>query len=417
MRPMRDDGCYRMIMRVHLEPTKWVACALVVALSSPIARAGESLALSGDARLRYDVIDQSDLLERGEALTLSARIAAEWTPHERLSFLAELEGNGALIDDFNDTPFPPRDRPFVPDPDHLDLNRLQLQAKLSDQAFLTLGRQALRIDDQRFLGVAPFRQNTRSYDAARLSVRTRSTHTFQVGHIGRVNRPLGNRTPKGVFDSDSWFANANLQTPIGRIGVFHYALDLETGANWARNKTLASATTGIRFDGRYHTGPVRLDVESSFATQSDFADNPLSYSADYQLLDVRSFVGNFEFGARYEVLGGDTEQSFQTPLAALHKFQGEADVFLATPPDGLVDYSATAKLNGGQVGPFRDVTPSITFHRFDSDRGDARYGSEVDLVIKADLADLKLTLGVADYRADTFSADRQRVFLAIGRRF
>ncbi|GAB5454738.1 MAG: hypothetical protein Hens2KO_09670 [Henriciella sp.] len=375
------------------------------------------MTFSGDARLRYDVIDQADIPNTGEALTLSARIAAEWTPHKTISVLAEVEGVGALIDDFNETPMPPRDFPFLPDPDHIDLNRLQLQAKLSEQAFLTIGRQNLRIDDQRFLGMAPFRQNRRSYDAARLSLRTDTAHTFQVGHIGKVNRPLGNRTPLGEFDSDSWFGNANFQTPFGRIGVFHYALDLETGANWNRNKTLASATSGIRFDGRYHSGPIKFDVEASYAEQTDYGDNPLSYAADYHLMDVRAFLGAFEVAVRYEALGGDDQQSFQTPLASLHKFQGAADVFLSTPADGLVDYSAQLKFNGGTIGPFTDITPKLALHHFEADRGGANYGTEIDIVIGAKLADLKLTLGLADYHADTFSADRQRLFLAIGKQF
>lgn len=406
-----------MRLRALSTATKLAACALIV-LPFPWSRAlADGVTVIGDARLRYDLIDQSDLANQGEALTLSARVALEWIATDRISALLEIEGNGALVDDYNATPFPPRDKPFIPDPDHLDINRLQVQARISDQSFLTVGRQALRIDDQRFLGVAPFRQNSRSYDAARVSIRTDATHTFQFGHIGRVNRPLGNRTPIGVFDSDSWFASANFQTPIGRVGVFHYAFDLETDINWSRNKTLASSTTGIRFDGRFHEGPVRLDVEASYARQSDFADNPLSYSADYRLLDIRAFIQAFEIGARFEALGGDTEQAFQTPLASLHKFQGEADVFLATPTDGLVDQAVTLKYNGGRVGPFSDVTPSITAHQFDADLGGTSYGSELDLVIRANLSDLQLTFGLAEYNADSFATDRQRVFLAIGKRF
>lgn len=394
-----------------------LAICAFLASALPVAAIAEQISFAGDARLRYDRIDQTDLPRTGEALTLSTRLALEWTPTERLSTLVELEANGALLDDYNATPFPPRDHPFIPDPDHIDINRFQIQAALSDQAFLTLGRQVLRVDDQRFLGAAPFRQNTRSYDAARLSVRTDSSHTFQFGHIGRVNRPLGNRTPIGVFDSDSWFANANFQTPIGRVGVFHYALDLETDLNWSRNKTLASETSGVRIDSRFHEGPLRLDVEASFAQQNDYAGNPLSYSADYHLLDLRAFLDAFEVSVRYEALGGDAEQAFQTPLASLHKFQGEADVFLATPPDGLIDYSASLKFNGGQLGPFSDVTPSLTVHQFEADQTSATYGSEIDLVVRASLGELNFTLGLADYRADTFFADRQRIFLAIGKRF
>jgi hypothetical protein len=350
-------------------------------------------------------------------LTLSARASAEWRPADWLSGLIEVEGVGALIDNHSDLPGQMPSKPLIPDPDHLDLNRLQIQAEWGEGTFVTLGRQSLRIDDQRFLGAAPFRQNTRSYDAVRLSTRTTGSHTFQAGYIAQVNRPLGNRTPLGEFDSDSWFASGNFQTPIGRVGAFHYALDLETGPNDNRNRTLSSQTTGIRFDGRYHRTDLKVDVEASYARQTDFADNPLDYSADYYLLDIKTFLAAFELNVRHEVLGAGGAQAFQTPLASLHKFQGEADVFLSTPIDGIVDTSLSLKHNGGQIGPFKDVTPVVRLHQFEAERGGATYGREFDLIVQAKLADLKLKVGLADFEADQFAADRQRIFASLSKRF
>ena len=373
--------------------------------------------LNGDARLRYDHIDQDGFPDTSTALTLSARASVEWTPSDWLSGLIEVEGVGAIIDDFSDLPGPNLDKPLIPDPDHLDINRLQIQADLGRGSFVTLGRQTLRIDDQRFLGMAPFRQNTRSYDAVRISARTQSTHTFQAGYIAKVNRPLGNRTALGEFDSDSWFGNANFQTPLGRVGVFHYALDLETGLDANRNRTLSSQTSGVRFDGRYHRSNLKFDFEASYAHQSDFADNPLNYSADYYLLDVKTFIGNLEASLRHEVLGSGGAQAFQTPLASLHKFQGEADVFLSTPINGIADTSVALKYNGGTFGLLKDITPTVRLHQFEADRGGATYGQEIDFVLQAKLADFKLKLTLADYRADTFASDRQRVFASISKRF
>jgi len=392
-------------------------CLLTCLVLAQVGLAESDLLFGGDARLRYDFIDQDNLPETATAVTLSARISAEWSPNEWLSGLIEVEGIGALIDDYTDLPTPSLAKPLIPDPEHFDINRLQIQADLNDRTFVTLGRQNLRIDDQRFLGMAPFRQNTRSYDAIRFSTRTRDSHTLQAGYIAKVNRPLGNRTPIGEFESDSWFATANLQTPIGRVGVFHYALDLETGPDANRNQTLSSQTSGARFDGRYHRTELKFDFEAAYAHQEDYGDNPLSYSADYYLLDVKTFLGNLETSLRYEVLGAGGTQAFQTPLASLHKFQGEADVFLSTPIDGIVDTSLTLKYNGGRTGPFKDVTPALKLHRFEAERGGATYGNEIDLVIQAKLADLKVKVGLADYRAAAFSSDRQRVFASVTKRF
>lgn len=383
-------GRSSMIRAIQASLAKTTLCAAALLPLSQVSFADPVFVFGGDARLRYDFVDQNNFPETSNALTLSARAALEWTPADWLSGLIEVEGVGAIVDDFSDLPGPALDKPLIPDPDHLDINRLQIQADLGQGGFVTLGRQTLRIDDQRFLGMAPFRQNTRSYDAVRLSARTQSTHTFQAGYIAKVNRPLGNRTVIGEFDSDSWFANANFQTPAGRVGVFHYALDLETGPDANRNRTLSSQTSGIRFDGRYHRSNLKLDFEASYAHQTDHADNPLSYSADYYLVDLKTFIANLEASLRHEVLGAGGAQAFQTPLASLHKFQGEADVFLSTPIDGIADTSLSFKYNGGAFGPFKDITPKISLHQFKADRGGATYGQEIDLVLQAKLADFKI---------------------------
>ena len=334
-----------MMEAIKVGIAKMTLCVAVVVPFTQVSSADQVFVFNGDARLRYDFIDQTDLPETSTALTLSARAAVEWTPSDWLSGLIEIEGVGGIIDEFSDLPGPALSKPLIPDPDHFDINRLQLQADLGQGSFVTLGRQTLRIDDQRFLGMAPFRQNTRSYDAVRLSTRTQDTHTFQVGYIAKVNRPLGNRTPLGEFESDSWFANANVQTPLGRVGVFHYALDLETGPETSRNRALSSQSSGIRFDGRYHRSSLKFDLEASYAHQTDYADNPINYSADYYLVDVKTFIANLEANVRREVLGSGGAQAFQTPLASLHKFQGEADVFLSTPIDGIADTSLGLKYN------------------------------------------------------------------------
>ena len=406
-----------MIERAHTLLMKLSLCSAAALAMTQVSLADQAFVFGGDVKLRYDFIEQDNFPDASTAVTLSARVSAEWRPSTWLSGLIEVEGVGALIDDHSDLPGQMLSRPLIPDPDHLDINRLQIQAKLDEGTFVTLGRQSLRIDDQRFLGAAPFRQNNRSYDAIRFSTRTSASHTIQAGYIAQVNRPLGNRTPLGEFDSESWFANGNFQTPIGRIGAFHYALDLETGPDLSPNRTFSSQTTGIRFDGRYHRTDLKLDVEASYARQTDYAGNPLDYSADYYLLDVKTFLGAFELNARHEVLGAGGAQAFQTPLASLHKFQGAADVFLSTPIDGLIDTSLSVKHNGGQIGPFKDVTPTVRFHQFEADRGGATYGQELDLLVQAKLANLKVKIGVADFNADQLPGDRQRVFASISTRF
>jgi hypothetical protein len=107
------------------------------------------------------------------------------------------------------------------------------------------------------------------------------------------------------------------------------------------------------------------------------------------------------FGVGYEVLGSDDGVSFQTPLATLHKFQGFADKFLVTPPDGIRDgyLKAGITLYGVAVTAF--------YHDFESDRGSDDYGDEIDLVANYPInANFSAMLKYASYQEGDLASAR-----------
>ena len=147
-------------------------------------------------------IAESDLLPRTtEGFTQSLQIAVEKRVSSQLTFLVEGEAVFAAVGKFNDGTGNNPDRLFIPDPNTLELNRLQLQYSFGGQSFLTLGRQTLAIDDQRFIGATPFRQNTQTFDALHFSKRFGDRATFQAGYFSRVNRVLGRNNVNGKFTS------------------------------------------------------------------------------------------------------------------------------------------------------------------------------------------------------------------------
>ena len=373
--------------------------------------------LFGDTRLRYEFADEAESPLDANGLTQSLRLGLETPFLSRFSALIEGEGVVAIVNDFDDGTGNNPDRPIILDPNGLELNRAQITARLTNQSFLTVGRQNLEIDDQRFIGTLAFRQNTQTFDAVHIAWRTSRGSTFQAAYINRVNRALGADNPAGRFRGDSYILNANVQTPFGRIGAFHYALDLETGPEANLNNVNSSQTTGARYDGRWHRQNLGLDVEASYARQKDFADNPVDYSADYWLVSARAFAGPVSASFRTETLGAGDEQSFQTPIATLHKFQGEADIFLVTPIDGVQDLEVSAQWNVADIGPLKGIKAGANFHWFDAERGSASYGTEIDLSLKAKVAEIDISLIYADYQADSFGSDTQRVFVSIAKRF
>ena len=97
-----------------------------------------------------------------------------------------------------------------------------------------------------------------------------------------------------------------------------------------------------------------------------------------------------------EVLEGDGKRGFSTPLATLHAHNGFADVFLSTPANGLTDLYLKAAV------PLGNTTLTAVYHRFEADRGSARYGDEIDLVAAYPISkQLKLTAKLAAFDGST----------------
>ena len=400
----------------------WAFKLLTTALMSAAA-AGRACAQDvpivffGETQLRYEGAENDVSPQRADGVTQAIRAGLETNLTKGLSFLAEGEFVYAIVDDFNDGTGNNPTRPVIPNPDTFELNRIQLQATLSENAFVTIGRQIIALDDQRFIGPARFRQNNQTFDGVHFSYRAGDRATIQAGYFNQVNRILGGDNVNGRFEGDSYFINTSIRTPVGRLGAFHYALDLETGPAGARNNRFSSKTTGVRLEGRHHRDVVGLDWVASYARQSDFADNPNDYSADYWLAGATGYFGALQAGFQYESLGAGEGDAFQTPGGTRRKFQGLADLFLVTPADGVDDYNVSAGLNFLELGAFSGVSALIRHHWFRAERGGSNYGTEIDLIVKAKFEGIDWSFGFAHYSANNFATDTDRVFVNITKRF
>ncbi len=162
------------------------------ALAAPIAITSSALAAPGDpikvsdhltidpiieGRLRYEHVDQGTkpIGMEADAVTLRIRAGAEFKM-DRLSLLAEGEGTLGIVNDYNAFPFAIADSQrrvqysTVPDPMNVDLNRLQLRYT-GKAATVTIGRQRINLDDQRWVGSVAWRQNEQTFDAVRAEAR------------------------------------------------------------------------------------------------------------------------------------------------------------------------------------------------------------------------------------------------------
>lgn len=375
------------------------------------------LKLFGSARLRYEGVQDAARPLRGDALTLRLRSALEAQVLPGAVVLVEGEAIASLLDRFDDGDGRASSFPVVVDPEGIGLNRAQLSLQLAEGARATLGRQNLNLDDERFIGTVEFRQNAQTFDAVRLTAAPGKAVLIDLAYVGRVNRVLGADNPSGAFEGNSLLVNVNTPAPLGRLAVFHYALDLESGPVGARSAAFSSQTSGVRLTGEKHWPKAALQWAASFAVQRDFAGSPVNYRAQYWLAAASVELARATLSVRAESLGAGGAQAFQTPLATGHAFQGDADVFLITPPQGVVDYSAALEWRFGSFGRVRGLTAFLRAHRFNAETNGVRLGGEIDLGLKFGLGRSSVGLDYAAYEADAFAQDVRRLFFTVSRTF
>jgi len=351
-------------------------------------------------RYRYEFVDQDNALKNANASTLRLRLNYRtgqwkgWSGFAEFDYVFHL-----LLDDFNSGAgtSPNRDEySVVADPKGSDLNQLYLDLDPNDDWKYRFGRQRILLDNQRFVGGVGWRQNEQTFDALTLNTKAISKTTLSYSYVGYVRRIFGETVPAGSERLDGQLFNAKISINDAlSVTPYLYYLDYDTSV---ANST---ATVGARLAGNYGFGSGKLTWLAEFALQSDAGDNPTNYDAGYAHLNGAYTAGNgMSIGLGYEVLGADSGAgtAFRTPLATLHKFNGWADQFLATPAEGLEDAYVNFKMKAGKWNL------TFVYHDFSSDTGSFDYGDEFDVSGALKLTDrYGLLLKGAFFSADSSS--------------
>jgi hypothetical protein len=396
---------------------KLALAAICLATTTPAFAGALKVKPLIDARLRYEGVEQVGRARNADALTIRIRAGAEAKKGD-FALLVEAEGNYAISENFNSTTNGKTAFPVVADPENIELNRIQLQYNGIKKTLVTIGRQKINLDDQRFVGSVGFRQNEQTFDAARIEfsgikdvkadiIYARSVRTiFGIDGIGF--RP-------GRIDGDNIFANLSYKTKHGTLTGFAYLVDQDELV--VQNFRFSSQTFGGRFAGAKPLNKVtKLTYAASYARQSDYHRNPNNYSADYIAAELGVEAKGIKLLGGYELLGSSSGRaftSFQTPLATLHKFNGAADTFLTTPPNGLQDIYGTIGYAKPKIGPFDSLGVLATYHDYKSDRLSLNYGNEINLQVIAKLKKYTFTLKYADYNARAFATDTKKLFASV----
>ncbi|MBC7983066.1 MAG: alginate export family protein [Candidatus Obscuribacterales bacterium] len=397
------------------------ACTLLLSAAqamsaNPIMGAVGEIKPLVDVRVRYENVEQVPLVEEADAGTIRARLGIETGKAWNTALLVEGEFVTPWLTDYRPDPSVPTMTayPVVPDPEAYELNRLHLTNTSIANTTITLGRQRLNIDDQRFVGNVGWRQNEQTFDALRVVNKPGGGNfTFDATYSNRVNRIFGDDSPQGDYKGDLFFGNAAYQFKIGKLTAFGYFLDFDpilppvvaAGLNPAR---VSTQTLGVRFAGERPLSKFKLGYAASYAMQDDHGANPLVTAAspdtlenDYYLAELTATYKQFSLLLGNEVLEGNGTVGFSAPLGTLHKFQGWVDKFLTTPAFGIDDKYATFTTLFKGVGPFDTVTAIAAYHTYDSELMSFDYGDEINFSLAAKWQRFTGMIKYGDYKIDT----------------
>lgn len=362
-------------------------------------------------RYRYEFVDQDGFAENANASTARLRLNYKTDSFRNWSAFGEFDYIGEiLVNDFNSTggSSPNRDQyPVVADPKGEDLNQLYLDYDPSENTKLRFGRQRITLDNDRFIGNVGWRQNEQTYDAVSFNLKAAGNTEFKYAYVAAVNRITGNEVSSGRQDMDTHLLNATVKiSDAWKVTPYYYRIDNQDAA------ALSSATFGARLTGSMAAGENKLSLVAEYANQTDIANNPNNYDADYlHAAATYAMKDGPSFQVAYESLGGDATapgMSFNTPLATAHAFQGWADKFLGTPAQGVNDLYVSAMFSAAKWN-FTGV-----YHDFTAEAGSGDWGTEIDFSAGRKLTDrYGLLLKAAFYNADQWATDTNKFWVML----
>lgn len=368
-----------------------------------------------DARIRYEGVDQPTT--DADALTVRLRTGVELKhAPSHLSVLVEAEGTLGLVNEYNAFPFPlpgsSQRRPqyaVVADGQSIELNRAQIMYKVKNFA-LTLGRQRINLDDQRFVGSVAWRQNEQTFDAVRAEA-TLGPVSLDATYAIQQDTIFGSDAgPRRAIEGDFVFLQAGVKAGPFMLKGFSYIIDYDEDFAFGNS----SQTYGGRISGSVPLSKaVKLNLLASYARQMGIGRNPVNYEADFFVGELGLAYRGFTLTGGYEKLGADKAagKAFQTPLATLHKFNGWADLFLTTPGNGLEDTYVTLAKVFPKVKTVQGLNANVTYHEFRSDVGGVKFGTEWDASVSFKTKKVGWLVKYANYNADRFGVDRQILWL------
>ncbi|PHR56910.1 MAG: hypothetical protein COA44_07320 [Arcobacter sp.] len=400
-----------------------LATAIMVSVGTLNAQAAEdgisifdNIKVKGEIRPRYEMVDESNPKPNANALTnrLMLGVNADLFGTDWLSTYVEMTDVHSLNNNYNGLDGKGQANSIVADPEQTRLTQSYLDLKYK-KTLLRAGRQMVNLDNQRFIGAVGWRQMPQTFDAVAIVDNSIENLNFMAAYVTQVNTIFADGGPKtNSASTETVLLNAKYKV-MDALSVTGYGYLVEDFGD-----TYGLALTGSPkiSDGltlNYRAEYAMLG-DASFETSGTNTDN----DADYMNVELGVNMSGILAEVGYEVqsgtsAGSTSNDTFSTPLGTNHGHNGWADLFLATPTEGLVDMDIMVGYKSKDLGLVKAI-----YHDFTSDVESIDYGTELDLLYKRAIPGVNGLTGMlkyADYSADDFGVDTQKFWAMLDYKF
>ena len=361
-----------------------VVSPIYVSHAESLGEALVSGTASANVRYRIEDVDQANLSEDSFASTLRTRLGYKTKAYKGVSFFVGIDdvtsiGNANYLTPSSGpvgTPIGPKNagHPVIADPLESDLNELYV-SYTGEKTTATIGRQRIIRANSRFVGNVGWRQHEQTYEG--ISIKSDIIEDFSIFAAYLTKRHTITFTD---IDQDTTLFDVEYKGfDSAVLSAYYYDIQVD-------NTTTQWQNFGARLTVKLN----KFGYIVEYAQQ----DNQAGETPHYTLLEGTYGFAGVALTAGMETLGNDKTTSFATPLATLHKFNGWADVFLATPTQGLQDTYVKV------AGKLADINLQAVYHTFDSDTQSIDFGNELNVSATKKINDhLSLGAKYADYSA------------------
>ncbi len=362
-----------------------------------------------DLRYRYENDDTINPAKKvGNASTVRLRLGYLSPKFYGFQGYAEYEGLQDIgANTYNSTRNGKGEFETILDPQEHELNQFWLSYNGVPDTLIKVGRQRIKLDNDRFIGNVGWRQMEQTFDAVLITNQSLANTTIKAGYITQAQNIRSMVEPM-----QTPFLNVSYNFKnIGKLTTYGYWMDINGSTPAPYNLHASNQTYGISFNGATKiTDVIKGLYRAEYAYQEDYGDNPTEYKADYYHLMGGISAFNVTAKVGFEQLDGKGAlKTFDTPLATGHAFNGWSDQFLGTPSDGLRDVytSLGTRIQG--------VKLLGVYHEYTDDTGSIDYGNEWNFLVTKKFAKHYSVLAkYAYFQGDNGRFDAQNLWLGLG---